>query len=505
MTGDGGALGDPLDGLVMPPGDPGGLAGVSAGLRVWADLFGSGAANHRQAAAEVIGVSWVGPHADHCGAAVTAVADTAAALGDAAAHAASVVDACASRWADAVTMWQRAEGVAQDALAEEDAHRRAGAVELASMTALHRAADPAGYAAAQAAADGSDGFASPDRARAALIGGQAVADAEQAINTAVGSLGEVGAALPGVTYSLDSTWGGAGAFTIVPVGGGGSYIGTLPGSRKTGDPPLPREGGPGSLLPQPGEIPLDLRPPGAGPPWSGGTGEFPPWFAPPGAPLPPWSSGPGELPPDFPQPGAPPLPPWSGGPGELPPDFPQPGAPPLPPWSRGPGELPPDFPQPGAPIPPWSPGASELPPGFPSPDAGPPPLINASPPDLGQYQSRNGPEPGNGGQVEQPGSDDRPEGPTAPEDEVPAATSGPKPSPNFLEPTNPPQLPPSLSDLPPGYGVRTMGPTEQYPNGYWVETNEGGQPIDPSTGKPPSNVSRAVSRSMTHVPLPPGG
>jgi hypothetical protein len=79
----------------------------------------------------------------------------------------------------------------------------------------------------------------------------------------------------------------------------------------------------------------------------------------------------------------------------------------------------------------------------------------------------------------------------------------PLPSPNFVEPTNPPQLPPT--DLPEGYSVRIESPTEQYENGYWVETNESGQPVDPSTGKPPSNVTRAVSRSMTHVPLPPSG
>ena len=83
------------------------------------------------------------------------------------------------------------------------------------------------------------------------------------------------------------------------------------------------------------------------------------------------------------------------------------------------------------------------------------------------------------------------------------AGGGPKPSPNFIEPTNPPQYPPT--DLPPGYSVRAMAPTEQYPDGYWVETNEGGQQIDPSTGKPPSNVSRAMARAMTHVPFPPGG
>lgn len=77
----------------------------------------------------------------------------------------------------------------------------------------------------------------------------------------------------------------------------------------------------------------------------------------------------------------------------------------------------------------------------------------------------------------------------------------PKPSPDFETPTNAPQDPPN--QLKPGHNVRVMGPTEQYPDGYWVETNAAGQPIDPSTGKPPSNVTRAGSRARTHVPLPP--
>lgn len=77
----------------------------------------------------------------------------------------------------------------------------------------------------------------------------------------------------------------------------------------------------------------------------------------------------------------------------------------------------------------------------------------------------------------------------------------PRSSPNFLTPTNPPQAVPTT--LPEGHTVRVMGPTEDYPNGYWRQYNELGQPVDPSTGKPPGNVSRPESRARTHVPLPP--
>jgi RHS repeat-associated protein len=90
---------------------------------------------------------------------------------------------------------------------------------------------------------------------------------------------------------------------------------------------------------------------------------------------------------------------------------------------------------------------------------------------------------------------------TPPATPTPPPSSGPRPTPNFETPTNPPQ--PVPTSLPPGHTVREGPATPQYPNGYWRQYNEHNQPVDPSTGKPPSNVTRAEARARTHVPKPP--
>jgi RHS repeat-associated protein len=91
-------------------------------------------------------------------------------------------------------------------------------------------------------------------------------------------------------------------------------------------------------------------------------------------------------------------------------------------------------------------------------------------------------------------------GSVAAADQYAQAGSGPKPSPNFLPPTNSPQLP--ATELPPGHTIKVMPPTQQYPNGYWKQYDAKGQLVDPSTGKSPPNVTKSEGRARTHVPLP---
>jgi hypothetical protein len=85
--------------------------------------------------------------------------------------------------------------------------------------------------------------------------------------------------------------------------------------------------------------------------------------------------------------------------------------------------------------------------------------------------------------------------------DTPSPRGEPKPSPNFETPTNAPSQPPK--SLPEGHSVRVGAPTQEYPNGYWRQYNAGGQPVNPSTSKPPSNVTKPQFNAQTHVPLPP--
>lgn len=82
---------------------------------------------------------------------------------------------------------------------------------------------------------------------------------------------------------------------------------------------------------------------------------------------------------------------------------------------------------------------------------------------------------------------------------------GPKSPQNFESPTNAPRKPPGPNEIPEGFSVRVGPKTADYPNGYWRMYNQQGQAVDPSTMKPPGNVTRPQFQARTHVPCPTGG
>jgi len=89
-------------------------------------------------------------------------------------------------------------------------------------------------------------------------------------------------------------------------------------------------------------------------------------------------------------------------------------------------------------------------------------------------------------------------------DIIVTAIINPQQSPNFIPPRHPPAAPPR--SVPPGFSVRHGPPMPGYPYGYWklekLMPDGKWHAVDPTTGKPPGNVSQPEGRARTHVAKP---
>ena len=186
---------DPLAGLGMPPGTPDGLSAALSSLAQLEQSVGTGGARAVSAVSNVVGSDWVSANADRTKGHVAALNKATTVIADAARDAGRIVQTCQSRWQEAINMGNRARSAIDQATADETAHQNAGAQACQSLGLHGRAADPAGFQRAAAAADGSDGYQSPLRASAASLGQQAAEQANQAIQTAIEQLSAVQAAV----------------------------------------------------------------------------------------------------------------------------------------------------------------------------------------------------------------------------------------------------------------------------------------------------------------------
>ena len=129
---------------------------------------------------------------------------------------------CEARWNEAKALWQKAEQLATEALADEANHRHLAAM---AASAPNAGANPAALAQTQAAASGADGYTSPLRAQAQTLAKQAITDAEQAITAAAQGLHIAAGSVPSVSSaSLGSSGGSSGSTvaTSASFAGGGA-------------------------------------------------------------------------------------------------------------------------------------------------------------------------------------------------------------------------------------------------------------------------------------------
>jgi hypothetical protein len=182
------SIADPLAGLELPPGDPGALSRCAGQFQAAAAAIDRATIEQQKAVWGTVGSAWIGAAAESATQGVSHLVTAAHRLQVAAQGAHEALQPCVAAWEQATRTYAQAGRVAQSAVIDEQAHRQAAGHALALAIAAH---DPLGAAQARAGVDGSDGYVSPERARAQSLAQEAIHAFNQASTKAAGQLGQV--------------------------------------------------------------------------------------------------------------------------------------------------------------------------------------------------------------------------------------------------------------------------------------------------------------------------
>jgi uncharacterized protein YukE len=148
-------LGDPLEGLSLPPGDPESLRSAVVSFSSAAESLDATGQRQRTAVGQLSGTAWKGAAAESARSATGRVLDAFRTASSLAHDACDALSQCANDWQDAANQWQQARYLADEAVAEEAAVVKAAVL---GVTQNPKALD----------------YQSPDRGTARKLGQEAI-------------------------------------------------------------------------------------------------------------------------------------------------------------------------------------------------------------------------------------------------------------------------------------------------------------------------------------------
>ena len=184
----------------FPVPDPNQLHSQSRRWSAKADALSQRADRNHKATSNVVNRHWTSSDANRALSQVARLHQRSHHTADVLRDGSQVLATAHHHLSDALHRYREAHALGNEALREEEQHRRSGAALLSNMTSADRADDPGACQQLQAQADGSDGWVSPQRLLSISNGHQALDDAHRTTHTASARLNE----LAGLLHSSHS-------------------------------------------------------------------------------------------------------------------------------------------------------------------------------------------------------------------------------------------------------------------------------------------------------------